>query len=522
MTGFRLRLKHSAPAFPPGLLMALGNVVQEGAAPGTVVSTIRAPYLAPVTNLALDTTHGNRFALSGGDLVTGFVATDFSVAQSYPLIISGDVNGSPAPPINLTVLVQNVLGTTLATLTLDNASVQADVAPGETVGGIVGLTSGSTRTLVDDAGGQFALNAEGTDVVVGLATLVNGVQEITIRETHPDGANSPLDSVIEIEVVDNPDPPGNSVIPAVTGTTTQGSVLTTDNGTWTNSPDTFEYRWLRAVVDGGVVVTEGGEPVGDVIAGATATTYQTTLADVGEQLFSEVRAVNEGGTSPWVPSNVVGPITSVASFADAYVVGSVIVGAPTAGVYTFPDVNVGPAHPQRRVVCVFTTNGGTACQHTGGTADAGATVFEDIIHSHDTANGTMQSMWIVELPEGTTMVAPKLAVSANPGRAEMRVFMHGRPTTPHASVRDVLTPLSQSISVPANGMVVAHASVTGTAITWDWGGTINEDYDGLSNSALYVSGGRATVTGAETRTITATPSAGSNFRMLVASFGAPI
>ena len=39
--------------------------------------------------------------------------------------------------------------------------------------------------------------------------------------------------------------PVNIDPPTITGTARVGEVLTAQNGTWENSPTTFQYRWLR-------------------------------------------------------------------------------------------------------------------------------------------------------------------------------------------------------------------------------------------------------------------------------------
>lgn len=72
--------------------------------------------------------------------------------------------------------------------------------------------------------------------------------------------------------------PANSVLPAISGTTTQGQTLTCSNGTWTKSP-TLTRQWLRD---------------GVVIPGATAATYVLALADVGAKISCSVIATNSG------------------------------------------------------------------------------------------------------------------------------------------------------------------------------------------------------------------------------------
>ena len=68
--------------------------------------------------------------------------------------------------------------------------------------------------------------------------------------------------------------------PVVTGTNTQSSLLSTNNGAWNNSPASYSYQWLRD---------------GVAISGATNNTYTVVLADVGTSITCRVRATNTGG-----------------------------------------------------------------------------------------------------------------------------------------------------------------------------------------------------------------------------------
>jgi IPT/TIG domain-containing protein len=90
-----------------------------------------------------------------------------------------------------------------------------------------------------------------------------------------------------------PLPPVNSSAPTITGSTVEGQTLTTTDGTWTHSPTSFTYKWLRCDSSGGNCAAIGG---------ATAQTYQLTAADAGHELKVEVSAHNAGGdgsaTSP--------------------------------------------------------------------------------------------------------------------------------------------------------------------------------------------------------------------------------
>ena len=77
--------------------------------------------------------------------------------------------------------------------------------------------------------------------------------------------------------------PPSGGLPTLSGATKVGSVLSCATGTWAGIPKpAFTYQWLR-----------NGAP----IAGATAASYTTTLADVGGKVTCEVTASNELGAT---------------------------------------------------------------------------------------------------------------------------------------------------------------------------------------------------------------------------------
>jgi hypothetical protein len=103
--------------------------------------------------------------------------------------------------------------------------------------------------------------------------------------------------------------PVNTVAPAVTGTASFGSTLTTNNGTWTGAPaPTFTYQWQRVTTN---------------ISGATSSTYVLVAADVGNTIRCVVTATNSVA-----PSGVSANSNSTAS------VVAVVPGAPTIGTAT--------------------------------------------------------------------------------------------------------------------------------------------------------------------------------------------
>lgn len=100
-----------------------------------------------------------------------------------------------------------------------------------------------------------------------------------------------------------PNIPYISVAPVVSGTTEVGSTLSCTTGTWTNSPTSYAYQWLRD---------------GSDITGADDGTYELVGDDEGADISCEVTASNAEGASTPAVSNEVGPIGASAGF-DFYI-----------------------------------------------------------------------------------------------------------------------------------------------------------------------------------------------------------
>ena len=82
--------------------------------------------------------------------------------------------------------------------------------------------------------------------------------------------------------------PANTVPPTITGTPTVGQTLTAQDGTWTNSPTSYTYQWMRC--------NGGGNKCAN-IAGATQKTYTLVAADAGHTIKVQVTATNASGSA---------------------------------------------------------------------------------------------------------------------------------------------------------------------------------------------------------------------------------
>lgn len=81
--------------------------------------------------------------------------------------------------------------------------------------------------------------------------------------------------------------PVNVEPPTITGTPRVGEVLTAQNGTWTNSPTEFRYRWLRCNANGNSCV----------LTASDGRTYRLAQVDVGSTIRVRVTAVNADGST---------------------------------------------------------------------------------------------------------------------------------------------------------------------------------------------------------------------------------
>jgi fibronectin type 3 domain-containing protein len=82
--------------------------------------------------------------------------------------------------------------------------------------------------------------------------------------------------------------PANTTPPTISGTTMVGQTLTANTGTWSNTPVSYAYQWLRC---------NGGGNACSNIAAATTNTYVVAAADSGKTLRVHVTATNADGST---------------------------------------------------------------------------------------------------------------------------------------------------------------------------------------------------------------------------------
>jgi hypothetical protein len=145
--------------------------------------------------------------------------------------------------------------------------------------------------------------------------------------------------------------PVNTAPPTISGTTTVGQTLTASNGTWSNSPTSFAYQWLRC---------NGGGNNCAAVANGTQQTYTLVGADAGHTLRVKVTATNADGSASAQSAQtaVVAPLSSTAApkntapptISGTPKVGQALTaspgswsGNPTSFAYEWQDCNVDAA-----------------------------------------------------------------------------------------------------------------------------------------------------------------------------------
>lgn len=289
---------------PPPSIQLSGLTIAEDAAGLDEIGTASVANGSGTYTWAITADPDSKFAIdeTTGVLSLAELATlDYETATSHQVTIEAD-NGVDDPiSRQFTISVTNVLEVTLAALSLDAAELTENSAEDTAVGAVQDKSSGSTLSLIDDAGGRLKLS--GTNIVAGatpsdyeVATSYN----ITLRETHPDASNSPRDTVIEVTILDDPD--DTDTVPDAF-----------EVGDWSIAPgDTEADVTISSLpADGGDTITDieyrvdGGSPVS---SGTDDTTGFTIPSLTNDQEYDvEIRAVNSVGAGAWSDTKQVTP-----------------------------------------------------------------------------------------------------------------------------------------------------------------------------------------------------------------------
>jgi hypothetical protein len=270
-------------------------------------------------------------------------------------------------------------------------------------------TSGASCTTVSGA----------TSVNYTLAASdVGHTVRVVVTATNAGGSNS-ASSGQTATVASPPRPaPTNTAAPAISGTAQQGSTLNISDGTWTNNPTSFAYKWEDCNTSGASCTA---------ISGATSVNYTLAAGDVGHTIRVVVSASNAGGSgsatssqtatvsasTPPAPTNTAAPAISGTAQQGSTLSTSngSWTNSPTSWSYQWEDCNTSGAS------CA-NISGATTSSYTLGAGDVGDTV-RVVVTVHNAGGSTSASSAqtaTVAVPSGgggtsTQVGAPGPAVS---------------------------------------------------------------------------------------------------------------
>jgi VCBS repeat-containing protein len=183
---------------PTAVLLSNSSVAENSPA-NTVVGALSAvdPDVGDSASFSLTDSAGGLFAISNGNLVTT-TPLDYEQAASHTVTVRATDSGGLTYDATLTIATTNV-NEAPTDISLSNAAVPQGTA----IGAVVGALSASdpdagdtaTFTLVDNDGGQFAIN--GSNLIVAGA-LTAGAQQVDVRATDAGGLT--FDKVLTVTV----------------------------------------------------------------------------------------------------------------------------------------------------------------------------------------------------------------------------------------------------------------------------------------------------------------------------------
>lgn len=180
----------------PGGSFSLAEDALAGASAGALTG------VASGVTLSLVDDAGGRVALSGSTIVKGATALDYATATSHSFTVRQTLVSAINSPLD-TVLTLNVTAAVVPALSaLTGTFSLAESASGGALAGVLsGRTTGSTLSLLDDAGGRVAIT--GTLITRGVTALdydTASSHSFTVRETLSGSPNSPRDTTFTLTV----------------------------------------------------------------------------------------------------------------------------------------------------------------------------------------------------------------------------------------------------------------------------------------------------------------------------------
>lgn len=324
--------------------------------------------------------------------------------------------------------------------------------------------SGGTFTPVTGAGTAATItlhaNAGATDSPLTLANncfaVTNDSTCSTALDSGPGNPND-LTTINSGTVTVTPLPPTNSSLPVISGSTTVGSTLSTTNGSWTNSPGSFDYQWEDC--------DSGGANCSNVASNGNSSTYDLVSGDSGHKMRVIVTANNTGGSG-----NATSAATAVVTTPSCTPPSTP--GTPSLDANTYTTIDLSWTASTANDTCTLSGYHIFRALVTGGTpgsysqvGTSGTNSFSDsgLVANHD------YSYYIVAIDSGNNN-------SSNGGAATLSTAADNEPPTAPSNVKLTLDGPSQidltwtasTENANLGGVAIDHYTISRATVT---GGT---------------------------------------------------
>jgi hypothetical protein len=254
-----------------------GISISNGGAPDSTLALTGGLTLDPNSNLEFDI-DGN--GSTPGTDFSQLTATNVALGHATVYLVQGtdSAGGCATLAPGSSFPIMTVTGTLTGGLSFFDGSETSGLLPG---------TTSPPFPIDTDA---WCPNSSEVD-----ATLTYGTHAITATVVAPDSGSTTTTTGNTTPLPTVPTLTGSS--PAISGVAIVGQALKlTSNGAWSSNPaSTFTHQWLAC----GSTCTP--------IPGATAETYTTTRAEIGEKIEIQVTAKNSVGSAT-ATSNQIGPV----------------------------------------------------------------------------------------------------------------------------------------------------------------------------------------------------------------------
>ena len=236
-----------------------------------------------------DLTGGACTAIGGATLSTYVEALTDAASTLRVMVSASNIGGTTTatsaqsavvlvPPVPVDTVLPAITGTIAVGYTLSASKGRWSNSP-----------TGFTYTWeLCDATGTVCAAISGAIVstYMPISADAGSTLRVTVTAENLGGMASATSAQSAVVVV--PLPPGNTVLPRITGTTKVSDPLSASSGRWSNTPTTYGYQWERCNSSGASC---------SVIGGAAASTYVLSNADGGSTLRVVVAAGNPAGST---------------------------------------------------------------------------------------------------------------------------------------------------------------------------------------------------------------------------------